>query len=572
LQQTDAKKLVEVADAMKKIKDSMPEESSWFKRNFGGGTGQIPVGKVEPAKPEAKVEEKKSEIKPAPKVEEKKKEEGKPQIPGQIKKQEKEFGQGFIKDLTTHLHKEETGKASGDYGAAKDIGDGAGISFGAYQLTEKSGGIQSYLKKMADSGDKQAATMKDNFGKGGFQGDKAELAKYLKESGGTEGGKKAQDEIYKQKYLDPALKLAEKKGITDKGAIAQIVDHAVNAGVGGAERMINKSKGGSAEDMANARKTDYNDIMAKNPDKEKYRKNWMGRVDRNAERFKGYAGDKSELAMSKDDKTKDTAKAIINAKSDEEKKQAQKDLDLKFANIKAAEMKKADLSKMSAQERAKFESDLDTKLAKDKASETTAKGIDSAKEVAKSTIKINGKEKELGAGPSMDDLKKKADERQAVADKAEADAKPKTSQADIRKLDAQMEEKFKADAQIKPDGQTGIQRGSGFNKLGVNVGAENRRNPLNIGGMVNQAADAGAANLTQQKAFYEQQKKAGSESGEAMGPPPPHPELIAALQKMVTNGEKHIELQSVALEHASQMASTMDDNKRYTREIMKSSR
>lgn len=199
-----------------------------------------------------------------------------------------EKSKGFMSDITGFIHKSETGKREGDYGAAKDIGDGAGISFGAYQMTEKSGGIKAFLDKMAADGDTKAAELSKQFNAKGnaFGGNKADLTSYLKEAGASDKGKAVQDDIYAKKYLEPALKLAEKKGITDKAAIAQIVDHSVNAGVGGAERMLNKADGTSADDIANARKKDYQSLG----NYDKYGKAWEARVDNNLAAFKAYQG------------------------------------------------------------------------------------------------------------------------------------------------------------------------------------------------------------------------------------------------------------------------------------------
>ena len=199
-----------------------------------------------------------------------------------------EKSKGFMGDIAGFIHKSETGKSEGDYGAAKDIGDGAGISFGAYQMTEKSGGIKSFLDKMAADGDTKAAELSKQFNASGnsFGGNKADLTSYLKEAGVSEKGKAAQDEIYTKKYLEPALRLAEKKGVTDKAAIAQIVDHSVNAGVGGAERMLNKSKGSTADDIANARREDYRSLG----NYDKYGKGWNNRIDNNLKAFKSYQG------------------------------------------------------------------------------------------------------------------------------------------------------------------------------------------------------------------------------------------------------------------------------------------
>lgn len=197
----------------------------------------------------------------------------------------------FVKDIASHIHKSETGKTTGNYSAAKDIGDGAGISFGSYQLTEKSGGVKEYITQMAKQGDQQAINFSSMFAKNGaYIGDKQKLQSYLQASGGTEKGKATQDKIYSEKYLQPAMKLAASKGITDKAAIAQIVDHAVNAGVGGASRMLKNAKGTSAIDVANARKQDYNAVIARDPSKAKFKKGWDARVDNNTKSFAKYAG------------------------------------------------------------------------------------------------------------------------------------------------------------------------------------------------------------------------------------------------------------------------------------------
>ncbi len=209
------------------------------------------------------------------------------------------FGKDFLSNISGFIHKAETGKAAGDYAAAKDIGDGAGISFGSYQLTEKSGGIKAFLNEMSKSGDAKATELAKQFNKGGtaFGGNKSELTAYLKSTGASDKGKKIQDKLYSEKYLKPALELAKSKGITDKAAIAQIVDHSVNAGVGGAKRMLNNTNGTSAEDVANARKKDYRSLKNYG----KYGKGWESRVDNNLTTFKQFQG---QSVTSKDLETK----------------------------------------------------------------------------------------------------------------------------------------------------------------------------------------------------------------------------------------------------------------------------
>ena len=198
----------------------------------------------------------------------------------------------------SHIRKHETGSAAGKYATTGDIGDGAGISFGAYQLTEKSGNLKEYVKRLvAITNDPVGREILDEFGDTMFNGSKKKLISYLKETGDTNAGRYVQDSMYKELFLDPAKKLASQFGITDKASISQIVDHSVNAGLGGAKRMIQRAAGNySPENIARARKEDYNSLIQSNPALSKYRNNWYGRVDSNAEIFTGYKPDPNKPA------------------------------------------------------------------------------------------------------------------------------------------------------------------------------------------------------------------------------------------------------------------------------------
>lgn len=186
-----------------------------------------------------------------------------------------------------HIRKHETGSAEGKYGMAGDIGDGAGISFGAYQLTEKSGNLKEYLKRLvAITNDPVGQEYLNKFNGVWYGGIKSGLIKYLKETGDTPAGRHVQDSMYKEIFLDPAKKLAASYGITNPASISQLIDHSVNAGLGGAKRMLNYTNGDySPESIARARKADYNRLIEVNSALGKYRKSWFGRVDGNAEMF-----------------------------------------------------------------------------------------------------------------------------------------------------------------------------------------------------------------------------------------------------------------------------------------------
>lgn len=186
-----------------------------------------------------------------------------------------------------HIRKQETGSTTGKYGLAGDIGDGAGISFGTYQFTEKSGNLKEYLTRLvALTNDPVGQNYLSKFEGNNYTGIKAGLIKYLKETGDTPAGRYVQDLLYKELFLDPAKQLAASYGITNPASISQIIDHSVNAGLGGAKRVLYKAAGNyTPENIAKARKIDYMTLIRGNEKLGKYQKTWFNRVDANAEMF-----------------------------------------------------------------------------------------------------------------------------------------------------------------------------------------------------------------------------------------------------------------------------------------------
>ena len=186
-----------------------------------------------------------------------------------------------------HIRKQETGSTDGKYGLAGDIGDGAGISFGTYQFTEKSGNLKEYLTRLvALTNDPVGQGYISKFEGNNYTGIKSGLIKYLKETGDTPAGRYVQDLLYKELFLDPAKKLAASYGITNPASVSQIIDHSVNAGLGGAKRMLYIAAGNyTPENIAKSRKLDYMKLIQNNSKLGKYQKTWFGRVDANAEIF-----------------------------------------------------------------------------------------------------------------------------------------------------------------------------------------------------------------------------------------------------------------------------------------------
>lgn len=188
----------------------------------------------------------------------------------------------FKDDVKRNTRFLETSKYEGNYAKTGDIGDNAGISFGAYQLTEKSGGVQDYIKRMAKY-DPEAAAINENY-KGTS---KQVISDYLKKSGNTEQGRAVQDKIYDEKYYQPVMKLAAKKGITNEASIAQMLDHHINTGK--ASRMLDFADSDySPESIAQARRDHYQAIADHDSSKKKYLKNWNNRVTQFDKNFAGY--------------------------------------------------------------------------------------------------------------------------------------------------------------------------------------------------------------------------------------------------------------------------------------------
>ncbi len=154
----------------------------------------------------------------------------------------------------------------GKYGTVGDIGDGAGISFGAYQLTRAS--LQAFVKRMDEVGVPGAFHCRPT-----PRG--SACLTWLKAVSTTDESKKIQDEIFVNMYYEPAMKIAKKFGITDPKAQLHVIDHAVNAGNGGAKRMLSRTqKGADSATVASARIKDYESLKNWG----RYKKSWTRRV------------------------------------------------------------------------------------------------------------------------------------------------------------------------------------------------------------------------------------------------------------------------------------------------------
>ena len=157
-------------------------------------------------------------------------------------------------------------KREGKYDSVGDIGDGAGLSVGAYQFTEKSGRVQQLTKQLGIS----------NYGRLNRGQRTAALGRVIN----TPTGRRAQDDLIKAQYFAPAQKVAARYGVKDPKAIEFIVDTNVN---GGMHNVIKRAKGMGGLSLANlkrARLDRYDSLIRKNPGKYgKFKKGWANRVN-----------------------------------------------------------------------------------------------------------------------------------------------------------------------------------------------------------------------------------------------------------------------------------------------------
>ena len=157
-------------------------------------------------------------------------------------------------------------KREGNYNTIGDIGDGAGLSVGAYQMTEKSGGAQQLAKKLGIK----------NYSKLNTTQRQSALAGVIN----TPYGRRTQDDLVQNKYFKPAQRAASKYGVTDRKAIDFLIDTNVN---GGMQNVISRAKklgGLSLGNLKKARLDRYAYLIKKNPKKyAQYKNGWVNRVN-----------------------------------------------------------------------------------------------------------------------------------------------------------------------------------------------------------------------------------------------------------------------------------------------------
>lgn len=131
----------------------------------------------------------------------------------------------------------ETSRVKGNYSACVVLNDGAGISFGAYQFTHRSGSLAAVVSNYLDRGgqigrDVLPAALPDLFDTrpasvNSLSSDER-LKRTLRLAGGTSEMRAAQDETAADLYLKPAIDICHRFGFGEPLSLAVVYDSVVH--------------------------------------------------------------------------------------------------------------------------------------------------------------------------------------------------------------------------------------------------------------------------------------------------------------------------------------------------------
>lgn len=130
------------------------------------------------------------------------------------------------------------------YSTCTVLRDGAGISYGKHQCTDKAGSLDLVCKRYITLGGEHADSLQAYMGYlatnesskvdpgGPFPGWLSELIALLKKAGADPVMQQAQDEVFDENYFKPAVKHAEKLGLTKALSLLVMYDTCIHSGPG----------------------------------------------------------------------------------------------------------------------------------------------------------------------------------------------------------------------------------------------------------------------------------------------------------------------------------------------------
>jgi chitosanase len=162
----------------------------------------------------------------------------------------------------------ETGRVptAASYSTCSILADGAGISYGKHQCTDKAGSLDLVVKKYIELGGTHADALKPYLPylaastssteppKGPYKAETTALINLLKTAGQDPKMQAAQDEVFDAVYFAPAANHANSAGVTKALSLLVIYDTCIHSGPGGVTNIRNKfaakspANGGSEEE------------------------------------------------------------------------------------------------------------------------------------------------------------------------------------------------------------------------------------------------------------------------------------------------------------------------------------
>lgn len=166
----------------------------------------------------------------------------------------------------------ETGRVptAASYSTCSILADGAGISYGKHQCTDKAGSLDLVVKKYIELGGAHAAALQGYLPylaantssteppKGPYKAETTALINLLKTAGADPVMHRAQDEVFDSVYFAPAVNHANSAGVTKALSLLVIYDTCIHSGPGGVTMIRNKfaakspANGGSEEEWVKA--------------------------------------------------------------------------------------------------------------------------------------------------------------------------------------------------------------------------------------------------------------------------------------------------------------------------------
>jgi len=150
------------------------------------------------------------------------------------------FGQ-YKKIILAITNVFETGTPKGDYDALAVLPDGAGISYGRSQVTDRSGSLDHLLYMYRDSKGKYADELWPYMDQLDDPlcplASNGEFKAILKKAGSDPIMCRCQDALFEEKYWIPSKNLGEKLGVTYPLCFAILYDISIQSGIGRIARL-----------------------------------------------------------------------------------------------------------------------------------------------------------------------------------------------------------------------------------------------------------------------------------------------------------------------------------------------